>query len=185
MISPFISGYNLVENPLIFTTKLLIVFYVTMNIKWMVRTKKWNGIDSTQLLGLRDRTYEQQKNSDSWKLKENWKRFLQTKKLQNDWEAFWIYSVSLWSLLWWLPRLLKSKDKLSRWRGFLNLRIDEYFSIGDINFWLVIGEWWRHISLRTDWLVTFSSTAGFVKTSCKDFISRDLEEWIFETHSSQ
>ena len=129
----------------------------------MVRTKKWNGIDSTQLLGLRDRTYEQQKNSDSWKLKENWKRFLQTKKLQNDWEVFWIYSVSLWSLLWWLPRLLKSKDKLSRWRGFLNLRIDEYFSIGDINFWLVIGEWWRHISLRTDWLVTFSSTAGFVK----------------------
>ena len=129
MISPFISGYNLVENPLIFTTKLLIVFYVTMNIKWMVRTKKWNGIDSTQLLGLRDRTYEQQKNSDSWKLKENWKRFLQTKKLQNDWEVFWIYSVSLWSLLWWLPRLLKSKDKLSRWRGFLNLRIDEYFSI--------------------------------------------------------
>ena len=67
MISPFISGYNLVENPLIFTTKTIDSVLCDNEHKMNGKDQemKWDRLYSTQLLGLRDRTYEQQKNSDS------------------------------------------------------------------------------------------------------------------------
>ena len=63
MISPFISGYNLVENPLIFTTKTIdsVLCDNEHKINGKDQEMKWDRLYST-FEGLRDRT---QKNSDS------------------------------------------------------------------------------------------------------------------------